>query len=293
MKGRMLLLSMAAVFATAGCATKGHVARSIEPVQNQVDELAAKTGKHDEQIKQANEEIAKNRTEIGVTKEVANAAGTRANEANSKAEAAGNASQQNAKDIEALRNTISNIEDFSVAKEVQVNFGFDKDTLSPDAQKQLDDLASQKPENGARYFLAIEGFADPIGDAEYNYQLSQRRADRVEELEPVVLHQEAERGAVRAAAEAVVELFVRAHPERRRLLVVERAAGLPLAPGLLQLDARADDVHLVLELARVAAAGGHDRREVHAHVRFVTRKGVGEIGGTHRDLERERARDWR
>ena len=179
MKGRMLLLSMAAVFATAGCATKGHVARSIEPVQTQVDELAAKTGKHDEQIKQANEEIAKNRTEIGVTKEVANAAGTRANEANSKAEAAGNASQQNSKDIEALRNTISNIEDFSVAKEVQVSFGFDKDTLSPDAQKQLDDLASQKPENGARYFLAIEGFADPIGDAEYNYQLSQRRADRV------------------------------------------------------------------------------------------------------------------
>ena len=45
---------------------------------------------------------------------------------------------------------------------------------------------------------------------------------------------------MRAAAEAVVELLVRAHGERRRLLVVERAAGLVLAPGALQLHAAAD-----------------------------------------------------
>src|SRR3546814_3383605 len=57
--------------------------------------------------------------------------------------------------------------------------------------------------------------------------------DRVEELEPVVVHQERDRRAVRAAAEAVVELFGRRHRERRRALVVERAArGVFLALAL-------------------------------------------------------------
>jgi hypothetical protein len=55
--------------------------------------------------------------------------------------------------------------------------------------------------------------------------------DRIEELEPVVLHQELERGAVRAAAEAVIELLGRRHRERRRALVVEGTTRRILAPG--------------------------------------------------------------
>jgi hypothetical protein len=39
-----------------------------------------------------------------------------------------------------------------------------------------------------------------------------QRLDRIEELEPVVLHQELQRGAVRAAAEAVIELLLSATP---------------------------------------------------------------------------------
>src|SRR3546814_20208998 len=57
--------------------------------------------------------------------------------------------------------------------------------------------------------------------------------DRVEELEPVVVHQERDRRAVRATAEAVVELFGRRPRERRRALVVARAArGVFLALAL-------------------------------------------------------------
>ncbi len=48
--------------------------------------------------------------------------------------------------------------------------------------------------------------------------------DRVEELQAVVVHQEADRGAVRAAAEAVVELLGGRDRERGRTLVMERAA---------------------------------------------------------------------
>src|SRR6185312_6327430 len=63
------------------------------------------------------------------------------------------------------------------------------------------------------------------------------------ESRTVVYHEESQHRAMRSAAEAVIELLVRADPEGGRLLVVERAAGPELASGLFQLHARADDLH--------------------------------------------------
>ena len=68
------------------------------------------------------------------------------------------------------------------------------------------------------------------------------RLDGLGKLEVVVSHQEADRGAVRAAAEAVVEAFRRADRERRRLLAVKRAEAFVVAAGPLQRDAGADDL---------------------------------------------------
>ena len=68
------------------------------------------------------------------------------------------------------------------------------------------------------------------------------RFDGVRKLEIVVGHEKADRGAVRAAAEAVIEALRRAHGERRRLLAVERAEAFVVAAGALQRDARADDL---------------------------------------------------
>ena len=56
-----------------------------------------------------------------------------------------------------------------------------------------------------------------------------------------VLHQKAQRRAMRAAAEAVIELLVRAHPEGGGFLVVERTAGFVFAPGFLERYPAADD----------------------------------------------------
>src|SRR4029079_8193469 len=66
--------------------------------------------------------------------------------------------------------------------------------------------------------------------------------DGLGERELVVFHEETQRGAVRAAAEAVIELLDRAHPERRGFLVMERAAGAIFTAGLLELDARPDEL---------------------------------------------------
>jgi hypothetical protein len=58
--------------------------------------------------------------------------------------------------------------------------------------------------------------------------------DGLGEAEVLVLHQEADGGAVGSAAEAVIELLRRRDVERRRVLAVERTAGRELAAGFLQ-----------------------------------------------------------
>jgi hypothetical protein len=64
--------------------------------------------------------------------------------------------------------------------------------------------------------------------------------DRVEEFEAVVVDQERDRGAVRAAAEAVVELLGRRNGEARRALIVERAARREFLALALERHARGD-----------------------------------------------------
>ena len=68
-----------------------------------------------------------------------------------------------------------------------------------------------------------------------------QRFDRVDEIQVIVFHQEADSGAVRAAAEAVVELLGFTHGERRCLFIMKRAARGVLAAFLLQGYAGVDD----------------------------------------------------
>src|SRR5690606_4024699 len=58
---------------------------------------------------------------------------------------------------------------------------------------------------------------------------------RVHEREPALIGHPADRVAVRPAAKAVIEALLIVDGETRRLLVVERATGLPLAPRTLEL----------------------------------------------------------
>jgi OmpA-OmpF porin, OOP family len=50
--------------------------------------------------------------------------------------------------------------------------------LTAASRAQLDDLATHLT-NARFYILAVTGGTDSVGDAQYNYQLSQRRADAV------------------------------------------------------------------------------------------------------------------
>jgi hypothetical protein len=75
--------------------------------------------------------------------------------------------------------------------------------------------------------------------------------DRIDEAHARVFDQEADGSAVRAAAEAVVELLGRAHREAGRLFIVKRAQAHVVGAALFELDVAAnhiDDVDAVEQI---------------------------------------------
>ncbi len=62
--------------------------------------------------------------------------------------------------------------------EAAVHFGFNKADLSRKDSEQLDEIGQQIP-NVKGYIVQIEGRTDSVGNRNYNYELSQRRAAAV------------------------------------------------------------------------------------------------------------------
>ena len=62
--------------------------------------------------------------------------------------------------------------------DASVTFAFDKAALTPADKKQLDQVASSL-QTTRHYIVELTGGTDSTGDAQYNYTLSQRRADAV------------------------------------------------------------------------------------------------------------------
>jgi OmpA-OmpF porin, OOP family len=73
---------------------------------------------------------------------------------------------------------VANLENYKVTDMTTVNFGLNQAKLSADEKAKLDTLASSTSSH-KRYFIAVEGYTDATGGADYNLALSRRRADAV------------------------------------------------------------------------------------------------------------------
>ncbi len=80
--------------------------------------------------------------------------------------------------VGVLTNTVANLDNYRPVAETSVKFGFNKDNLTPKAMEALDQLAGTISTTKG-YIISLEGSTDSVGSAEYNYDLSQRRADSV------------------------------------------------------------------------------------------------------------------
>jgi len=169
-----------AVLATAiatlsGCATKNYVSKQTAPIIDQTNELNDKTAANNRAIHDTDE-----RAQAGITK-AQGAADTATQNANGAQKAAGDATTA-ANDAvhraDSLASVVAGLDNYQPIGNVSVTFGFDKAVLTNDDKAQLDTFA-QTITNAKSYIVEVTGGTDSTGDANYNYALSQRRADAV------------------------------------------------------------------------------------------------------------------
>jgi len=161
---------------SVGCATKKYVRNEVTPTVNKVNELDDLTAKNTRDIRDVD-----TRSQQGIQQ-----ATTAADQANQKALAAGQAANQAnqnatqaANRVTSLAGTVENIDNYRpVGDATTVLFGFDKAGLTRKDKQSLDELGQQL-QNQRHYLIEVHGYTDSTGSADYNYQLSQRRAQAV------------------------------------------------------------------------------------------------------------------
>ena len=160
---------------TVGCSTKNYVRSQTAPIIQNTNELDTKTAANHREIQDTD-----TRAQAGITN-AQNAAGTadqHALTAGQSADAAGKSAQDAFNRVDNLSGVVANLDNYKSLADVNVTFAFDKSVLTAADKKQLDDLATSL-QTARGYILEVTGGTDSTGDAIYNYQLSQRRADAV------------------------------------------------------------------------------------------------------------------
>jgi OOP family OmpA-OmpF porin len=171
----LVICLAASMVATVGCASKNYVKQQTTPLINKTNELDDLTAKNTKDIKdvdaRAQAGIAAVNAKTADVEQKAQTAGQNASSAQQVADAANTR-------VGVLTNTVANLDNYHAVAETSVKFGFNKDNLTAKAQETLDQLAANIASTKG-YIIALEGGTDSVGPADYNYDLSQRRANTV------------------------------------------------------------------------------------------------------------------
>ncbi len=170
-----ILASALAITLATGCSTKNYVRSQTGPLIQQTNELDAKTAQDHRAIQDTDQ-----RAQAGITQaqSAADTADQHAQAAGQSADQANQAATEAVNRVDSLQGVIANLDNYKQLSDVSVTFAFDKSVLTKDDKDQLDQIATNLP-NTRGYLIALTGGTDSVGDAQYNYQLSNRRADAV------------------------------------------------------------------------------------------------------------------
>ena len=171
----LVICLAASMVATVGCSSKNYVKSQTTPLINKTNELDDLTAKNTRDIKdvdaRAQAGIQAVNAKTADVEQKTQVATTNAQQAQQMADAANGR-------VGVLTNTVANLDNYHAVAETSVKFGFNKDNLTPKAKEALDQLASSIASTKG-YIIALEGGCDSAGPADYNYDLSQRRANSV------------------------------------------------------------------------------------------------------------------
>jgi OmpA-OmpF porin, OOP family len=164
-----------ALTGVTGCATKNYVRTQTAPLAEQTTQLEDKTATNNRNIHDVD-----SRAQAGI-QQAQGAADSATQNAQNAGKAAGDA-QTAANDAvnraDSLDSVVKGLDSYKQVADVSVTFGFDKSVLTKDDLAQLDTFAAQIA-NTTSYIVEVTGGTDSTGPAQYNYDLSQRRADAV------------------------------------------------------------------------------------------------------------------
>jgi len=172
----ILALASAFVIAfTVGCSTKNYVKSQTAPLVQQTNELDTKTAADHRAIQDTDQRA---QSGIAGAQSAASTADQHAQAAGQSADAANHSAQEAYNRVDSLSGVVANLDNYKQVSDTSVTFKFDKAVLTKSDKQQLDTFAANL-NNTRGYILEVTGGTDSVGDANYNYQLSQRRADAV------------------------------------------------------------------------------------------------------------------
>jgi len=174
-RSSLIICLAAAMLATVGCSSKNYVKQQTTPLINKTNELDDLTAKNTKDIKDVDARVqsglAAVNSKTDSVEQKATAAGQTATSAQQMADAANGR-------VNLLTNTVANLDNYHPVAETSVKFAFNKDNLTPKSKEALDQLAASIGSTKG-YIISLEGGCDSVGDPDYNYDLSQRRANSV------------------------------------------------------------------------------------------------------------------
>jgi OOP family OmpA-OmpF porin len=174
-RASLVLALVASMAATVGCASKNYVKQQTTPLINKTNELDDLTAQNTKAIKDVD---ARAQAGIQQVNQAAAAADQKAQAAGQQAAQAQTSADNAVHRVDVLSNAVANLDNYRVVSETAVHFGFDKDFLTKQAKDELDKLATTVP-NTKGYIITVEGGTDAVGPSDYNYSLSERRANSV------------------------------------------------------------------------------------------------------------------
>ena len=171
----LVICLAASIAATVGCSSKNYVKQQTTPLINKTNELDDMTAKNTRDIKDVDARVQSGLTQLNsktdAVEQKTQTASQNATQAQQMADAANGR-------VNVLTDTVANLDNYHAVAETSVKFGFNKDNLTSKAKEALDQLAGQISSTKG-YIIALEGGTDSVGPADYNYDLSQRRANSV------------------------------------------------------------------------------------------------------------------
>jgi outer membrane protein OmpA-like peptidoglycan-associated protein len=173
--GFVLTAAALVAMGVTGCATKKYVRNQTAPLIEHEGQLDAKTAENNRQIQDVD---GRAQTGIKQAQGAADTASLSAQNASKQAGDAETAANGAVHRADSLESVVKGLDDYKPVADVSVTFGFDKAVLTKEDRVQLDSFAAQLTATKG-YILEVTGGTDSAGAAQYNYELSQRRANAV------------------------------------------------------------------------------------------------------------------